>query len=156
MHLLQPLRLMIFRHVKSIISVKYDGGNDQTDKKFFTLVSYYDQLQSQTVTHFLALPVPKIAGKTFWELVKDRVSHIPQHNMIDFLLLHHQILTYPEWRLLCQFVSYALKGFRKLLLPFRPMLVEFEKYNRMFWRHSSQFFWVSSSILALLGSAITL
>lgn len=71
-HALAPAlkTIMIFRHVKSIISVKYDGGNDQTDKKFFILVRYYDQLQSQTVTHFLALPVPKIAEKPFENLSK--------------------------------------------------------------------------------------
>ena len=47
----------------SPFSILCDGGNDQTDRKFFAImVRYWDQSQRQPVTRFLALPVCNVAS----------------------------------------------------------------------------------------------
>ena len=72
----------------SPFSVLCDGGNDQTDRKFFgILVRYWDQFQRQAVTRFLALPVCNIAtAEALFEALSNEVDSrgIPWSNMIGY------------------------------------------------------------------------
>ena len=72
----------------SPFSVLCDGGNDQTDRKFFAiLVRYWDQLQRQAVTRFLALPVCNIAtAEALFKALSNEIDSrgIPWSNMIGY------------------------------------------------------------------------
>ena len=72
----------------SSFSVLCDGGNDQTDRKFFAiLVRYWDQSQLQAVTRFLALLVCNIAtAEVLFETLSNEIKSrgIPWSNMIGY------------------------------------------------------------------------
>ena len=65
-----------------------DGGNDQTDRKYFgIMVRYWDQVIQQPATRFLCMPVFNIAtADSFFTVIEQEFESrkIPWGNMIGY------------------------------------------------------------------------